>query len=146
MANFGNWSFSVDRDATVAAYAGAERGGSEECDCNGCRNFMAARDQVYPSPFLAFLESLGVDSRKDGEVYHNAQIGPGCHDYGGWFHFVGSLERTGDFPPVRMAEGFTVWLQEADAPSLESLKGLSLVQVEFHSSRVPWVLDEPEAE
>ena len=144
MAAFGDWEFTVDRDATVAAYARAERGGSDSCSCSGCRNFSAARARIYPPQFLALLESLGIDSRRDGEVFQNAQLAPGRHDYGGWFHFIGTLEKTGDFPVVSLAEGFTAWLQRKNAPELECLKGLPLVELGFHSTNVPWVLDEKE--
>ncbi len=143
---FGLWQFTVDREATTAAYAAAGLGGSESCSCNGCRNFAAARSKSFPADFLSFLESLGIDPRKDGEVYHNARLAPGRHDYGGWFHFVGSLETTGDFPVVPMGDGFTVWLKRKAAPELAALKGLPLVEVEFHAENVPWVLDEAEAQ
>jgi hypothetical protein len=101
---------------------------------------------VYPAEFLRFLELLGIDHRKDGEVYHNARLAPGQHDYGGWFHFVGSLDTTGDFPVVTMGDGFTAWLRPKAAPELPSLKGLPLVELEFHATKVPWVLDEAEAQ
>ena len=100
---------------------------------------------MYPQTFLSFLESLGIDSRKDGEVYHNAQVSPGRHDYGGWFHFVGTLQETGDFPMVAMSDTFEAWLVTSSAPRLASLAGLPLVQVEFHATAVPWVLNESEA-
>jgi hypothetical protein len=71
-------------------------------------NFAAARGQISPPKFLAYLESLDIDSRKDGEVYHNGRVVPGRHDYGRLFHFVGSLNKTGDFPVIVMADGFKV--------------------------------------
>lgn len=145
LTTFGRWEFTVDREATVAAYARAEFGGSVSCNCNGCHNFAVARDSVYPPAFLSFLESLGIDFQKEGEVYHNACLSPGRHDYGGWFHFVGVLEKTGDFPSVALSENFEAWLVTKSAPSLESLHGLPLVEVAFHTTAVPWVLDEPEA-
>jgi hypothetical protein len=145
LSTFGLWEFTVDREATVAAYALADRGGSDQCSCNGCRNFSVARNAVYPAAFLALLESLGIDSLKDGEVFHNARLGPGVHDYGGWFHFIGSLHRTGDFPVVDLTKDFQVWFLQASAPPLASLKGHHLVQVEFHATTVPWVLNEREA-
>ena len=89
---FGEWEFTSDRQATVAAYAQAAAGGAGTCSCNGCRNFVLVRDRVYPPEFVAFLESLGIDPHKDGEAYHTGEITPGNHHYGGWFHFVGSLE------------------------------------------------------
>jgi hypothetical protein len=140
MTNFGEWEFTCDRDATVEAYARAEAGGSDTCTCIWCRNFRLVRDRVYPPVFLAFLDSVGVDPKKDGEIYHNGEIEPGVHFYAGWFHFVGSLDKTGDFPMVEMGAGFKVWLCRKSAPELESLKGLPLVQVEIAAEAVPWVL------
>jgi hypothetical protein len=142
---FGEWEFTCDRQATMDAYAKAIHGGSDECECNGCRNFVAARAQVYPQAFKELLDRLGIDSRKDGEVYHNARLPSGLHDYGGWFHFVGALAKTGDFPVVELAPGFTAWMCKYSAPSLEVLAGQPLVQVEFHTERVPWMLDETPA-
>jgi hypothetical protein len=144
MGTFGMWEFTNDRTATIAAYARIVRGGSDACSCNGCRNFVAARDKVYPSEFIALLCSLGIDSRKDGEVYHNAQLAPGRHDYGGWFHFVGTLQKTGDFPVVPMGPGISAWLRNKTAPALPCLDGMPLVEVEFHADSVPWVLKEAE--
>jgi hypothetical protein len=60
-------------------------------------------------------------------------------------HFVGSLDRTGDFAPVDFGDGFTAWLCRRGAPTLPALKDLPLVQLEFHATHVPWGLSEPEA-
>lgn len=144
MPTFGDCAYSLDRDATVAAYRAVEHGGSKACCCNGCRNFLLARAKVFPASFLALLDQLGVDPLKDGEVYHNARISSGRHDYGGWFHFVGTLHRTGDLPPVYLDEGFSVWICCASAPRLSSLKDLPVVQLGFHAESVPWLLSEPE--
>lgn len=137
---FGEWQFTCDRQATLDAYAREEAGGADSCTCNGCRNFRLVRDRVYPKAFLEFLESFGIDPIKDGEVYHNGAVEPGAHSYGGWFHLVGTLDKTGDFPTVEMGPGFRVWLCRKSAPPLGSLKGIPLVQVEFLAERVPWVL------
>jgi hypothetical protein len=146
MREFGNWRYDCDREATRAAYAKAELGGSVACGCNGCRNFVLARSQAFPAQFVALLESLGIDPYKDGEVYHNARLAPGRHDYGGWFHFVGQLYETGDFPAVDFGGGFTVSVCRTCAPALSTLQNLPTVQIEFHADAVPWMLDEPEAE
>jgi hypothetical protein len=145
VATFGLWQYTVDRDSTAAAYARIERGSSDDCACNGCRNFKLVRDRVFPIGFLTLLESLGIDYRKDGEVYHNARLASGRHDYGGWYHFVGSLHVTGDFPVVTLGDGFSAWLLRKSAPELPALRGLSLVEVDFHAENVPWALNEPEA-
>jgi hypothetical protein len=93
-----------------------------------------------------FLESLGIDPTKDGEVYHNCRLAPGKHHYGGWFHFVGSLDVRGDFSPVHFGDDFCAYLCEKGAPCLPELKDLPLVQLEFTAAAVPWRLNEPEAE
>ena len=129
----------------MEAYARADGGGADACTCNGCRNFVKVRDRVFPTKFVSFLESLGIDPHKDGEVYHNCRLAPSRHDYGGWFHFVGSLDRTGDFVPVDFDGGFTAWLQKRSAPGLPALENLKLVQLEFHATNVAWALSESEA-
>src|SRR5437867_2740993 len=144
MATLGSWEYTCDRSATMKAYSRANRGGSDTCSCNTCRNFDVARDTVFPPTSLSLVESLGIDPAKDGEVYHNALIEQGRHGYGGWFHFVGTLDKDGDFAPVEFADGFVAWMQRASAPALSSLEGQPLVQLEFNSERVPWVLHEPE--
>ena len=144
MAQFGEWQYTCDRAATVDAYRRAADGGSQTCKCAGCRNFVAARLQVFPAPFLALLDSLGIDPVKDGEVYHLARGSTGRHIYGGWYHFVGTLEVTGDFAAVNFGDGFTSHLCRASAPRLDALVGQPVVQLEFHTDGVPWVLQEHE--
>jgi hypothetical protein len=144
MRTFGSWEFTCEKSVTLEAYNRTAKGGCDTCSCNGCRNFAAVRMSVYPPGFIALLESLGVDPYKDGEVHHNGRVAANRHDYGGWFHFVGSLSKTGDFPVVKLAEGFTTWLSHASAPHFESLDGRNLMQIEFQADNVPWVLDELE--
>jgi hypothetical protein len=128
----------------MVAYRQAERGWVDRCDCIWCRNFRLARAQVFPAEFLALLNQLGIDPKKDGEVYHLGQLAPGRHVHGGWYHFIGTLDETGDFPVVGFGAGFSVWMCLASAPRLPSLKGLPVVQLEFYCEFVPWLLNEPE--
>jgi len=46
---------------------------------------------------------------------------------------------------VELAPGFTAWLSKSNAPPLDVMAGLPSVEVQFHTERVPWVLDEPPA-
>src|SRR5262245_48709161 len=144
MERFGEWQYTCDRDATADAYRRATAGGSRTCDCAGCRNFVAAGSSVFPTAFVQFLESLGIDPSKDGEVYHLGPQSPGRHVYGGWFHFVGSLDVTGDFAAVQFGDGFSSHRCHATAPRIETLEGKQVVQLEFYTECVPWVLAEPE--
>jgi hypothetical protein len=144
MAVLGEWHFECDPEATKKAYSLVEKGGAASCTCIGCRNFVAARHRIFPKAFLDFLETVGVDPLKDAEAYHNACLAPGRHDYGGWFHFVGRLNIDGDFAAIDFGDGFTAWLSKANAPRLSPLKSYSVVQLDFHSDSVPWMLNETE--
>jgi hypothetical protein len=144
MSTFGKWAYTCDRSATAEAYSQVSAGGVDTCTCNGCRNFVLVRDDVFPAAFVELLQSLGIDPHKDGEIYHNGRLAPGRHDYAGWFHFIGSLDRTGDYPVVELGHGFTAWLCTGSAPGIPPLKGRPLVQLEFHSTNVPWRLAETE--
>ena len=146
MASFGQWQYNCDREATAAACARTKVGYTESCTCNGCRNFVAARTKALPRSFVDLLNTLGVDPSKDAEIYHTARMAPGKHLYGGWYHFVGALELTGDFAPVEMGEGFTAWMCRGASLCLAELKGLPLVQIELSATAVPWCLDEADAE
>lgn len=142
---FGRWTFTVDRQATMEAYAKETAGGADTCECAGCRNFRIARPGVFPREFLKFLDELGVDFKKDGEVYDVCRLENELHPYGGWYHFVGRLNETGDFPQVDYGPNFQAWLQRASAPALASLAGMDLVEIGFQASNVPWLLDEPDS-
>lgn len=141
VAEFGQWRYRVDRPATLEAYARQIVGGGAACTCNGCRNFVAARDEIFPARFVEFLNTLGIDPTKDAEVYHTARIAPGRHHYGGWYHFIGTLDTTGDFAPVDFGHGFTAWLCTSSAPRISTLSDRPVVQVEFSTDRAPWVLE-----
>ena len=153
---YSRWKIECDRDATRAAYALVPAGTPERCGCLHCRNFAAARTQVYGQPMLAIFDRLGIDREREAEVYHNARLAPGLHSYGGWFHFVGILVSGADSRrPIRddlwtrdlqsatprLSVGFTAGVQLVPA----SFKGLQLVQFEF-TAEVPWVLHDPEPE
>jgi hypothetical protein len=53
MASFGQWTYSVDRDATALAYSQAEKGGVDTCDCVYSARVMAAHVIRAPQPAAA---------------------------------------------------------------------------------------------
>lgn len=146
MATLGQWQYTCDYPATQSAYLLAKTGGAESCSRNTCRNFVAVRERVLPTEFTALLRSLGMEYTKDAEVCHLGRLPSGEHRYGGWFHFAGKLEKTGDFPMVAMSPNLKIWLCNGNAPHLETLNGVPRVQLEFDLINVPWVLDEAEPE
>lgn len=80
MWRFSMWEFDCDRQATQQAYSSVKARGADTCICRGCRNFVLARDTLYPPQFLELLKSLGIDPLKDAEVYHIARLIPEVHE------------------------------------------------------------------
>ena len=131
-----------DREATAAAYGNLQSGDADRCKCAYCRNFAAQRASVYPQAFRTFLDQLGIDPQKEGEVYDLAgaderRIRP----TGGWFYFVGELIEKGE---RLIQEGdFQYWFQPS-FPRAPAAFGGEVAAIEF-SAQVPWVLDEDPA-
>jgi hypothetical protein len=129
-----------DRDATVAAYQAFPSGYVNRCNCVTCRNFAAQRATVYPKAFLAFLDQLGIDPNKEGEVYD--KVGPfevKIRPTGGWFYFVGELVEKGE--KLTQVGDFQYWFQPS-FPRAPACFGGDVEAIEF-AVPIPWVLDEP---
>jgi hypothetical protein len=152
---FARWELECDPVFTRDIFGRLSTGAPEACACVHCRNFAAARNQVYPADVKRLFEVLGISMDREAEVYHTHRIAPGRHHYGGWFHFVGMIVRGSDAakqigttsawsfdldkisPGFRM--GFTRRIGLLEAP----FRGQPIVQLEF-DAEVPWVLAEPE--
>ncbi len=94
---FRKWDLHADAAATRAAYAAAEIGWAEFCGCPHCRNFVLARETVYPPELVRLLADLGIDPKKESEVYPYRRIDDRSTYYAGWFHFVGSINAGPDY-------------------------------------------------
>ena len=101
-----DWILECDVDATRRAYEGLLHGGAEECGCSGCRNFIEQREFVFPAEVLNLFGRLGMNYRRDAEIYHIARMESGSH-YGGWFHFVGNILKE-PIGPVKIEDRFTI--------------------------------------
>jgi|SRR5579864_174575 len=129
-----------DREATVKAYNTLSSGGAERCNCLYCRNFAAQRGTVYPASFRAFLDQLGIDPNKEGEVYDAAgPCGLASRPIGGWLYFVGELVENGE--KLVQVGDFQYWFQPA-FPRPPACFGKPVTAVEF-AAHISWVLDEP---
>ena len=146
------WVLRHDAEATRKCYAAIPSAGPESCGCVPCLNFAAARDRAYPADVRDLFERLGISPLREVEVYHLARLDSGLHLYGGFLHFVGSIEEgkgthapSGaiDLEPVkdRFSIGFT-----AHTALVPPSFGQSFVaQMEF-SAEIPWVLPDPQPE
>jgi len=151
--NIGRWKLKCDAEATRRAFSGVLIGSPESCGCAECLNFAAARDRAYPPEALANFERLGVDHRKESEIWHTHRDELGLHHYGGFFHFVGSIESgedakrmvngVGTFELESIAEYFEFGFTSDAALIPESFVGKEVAQLEFQT-KVEWVLGEKE--
>jgi hypothetical protein len=87
-----------DRDATHAEYAKLRRGAADECHCEACQNFIAARDAglVYPNEANDLLAALGTDLGKEWELCDFAEPTREPHMYSGRSTSSGAWYRAKD--------------------------------------------------
>jgi hypothetical protein len=136
-----DWIFDADVGVTCAGYETISVGGVETCDCAGCRNFLAQRDSVFPAEVLKLFSELGVDYKRDAEIYHTARLEPNLHLYGGWFHFVGTILKEPIGPAT--LDNFTIDFIPNRDLAAKAFAHQPLVQIEI-TVKLPWVLSEPE--
>lgn len=151
---FSRWEISFDPKATSEVYAAVQLGGPEMCGCETCLNFAAARKQAYPSEVLDLFEKLGISADRETETYHLGRLARGRHLYGGWFHFVGTINSGTDaWKQVKenlwqpdfeiINEDFSFGFSSRLGLVRKPFEGLPVVQLEFNA-RVPWLLKSTE--
>lgn len=143
------WTFRCNVSATRAAYSDHLGGDVSECQCVCCRNFAAARTQVYPEEVSSFLLSAGIDQPSEAEVYWIGPVAGGLHQYGGWLHFAGELAdgpRMNGYPSgvwlQEVTPTFSIGFRAARQLAFATWGEHRLIQVEFQVV-LPWVLKEP---
>ena len=137
-----NWTFDCDVEATRKAYDSISAGGVETCECSGCRNFLVQRELVWPEEILRLFDELGVSYKRDAEIYHTARLPSGLHLYGGWFHFVGTIQNE-PIGPVTLGRFTIDFLHNRDLAA-KAFEHYPLMQIEI-TVEIPWVLaEEPE--
>src|SRR5436190_2868859 len=151
----GRWTIQCDPEGTRVAFSLVPIGSPESCGCNDCLNFTAARDRAYPSAALAIFNQLGIDSQKESEIWHTHRDETGLHHYGGFFHFIGTIESgrdvmvkmnsysTYDFEMI--GEHFEWGLRAETALVPEAFAGGPVTQLEF-TTRIPWVINATESD
>ncbi len=138
--DYRDWTFDCDVESTRRAYESILAGGVETCSCSGCRNFLAQRQLVFPEEVINLFGQLGINYKRDAEIYHTARIESGLHLYGGWFHFIGNILKQPDVP-AKLNGHFTVDFIVSRSLAAESFGNQPLVQVEI-TAEVPWILKE----
>lgn len=88
--SYRNWDFEVDFERTKHVYALVESGSPENCSCGDCKNFALNRENIYPQEFKNLLSDLGIDYKKESEIF-SISLDKNTSQYGGWFHFKGKI-------------------------------------------------------
>jgi hypothetical protein len=147
-----NWIFEVDFERTKEIYEKIETGSPEGCVCNECKNFIANREKIYPIEIKNLLNELGIDYKKESEIYHNCKLENGKHFYGGWYHFKGKIVEGKDckinlpnggstFDTIPINEDFQIGFMKGSASSFfDKEESKNLIQIEFFANS-DWVID-----
>jgi len=135
----GPWELEVDVESTQRAHA-ETYSSAERCGCAYCRNFVAVRDKTLPRKFIDILEQLGVNYRKDSEIYETHKRADGTHGYGGWYHAVGTVLSGPNEHSESLGKRFWYWVSNR-AHLVRKGFPLPAFQIEFGTT-LPWVIDE----
>ena len=90
--NIEQWIVECDYEATQLAYSQVATGSAEQCSCDYCHNFVPSRENVYPKKVCILFDQIGIDYKKEFEIYFLNKEKSGLYCYGGEFCFVGSLQ------------------------------------------------------
>ncbi len=152
--NIQHWIVKYDKSATRLAYSQIDMGDPEVCRCEYCLNFAAARDEVYPIEVMKVLEEIGIDYRKESEVFFCNKEDDGKLCYIGELCFVGRVENTNEAhePFEGKADLLTfedeaqifVWYFSNRATPRQSVFENKPIAIFYFGARVPWVLQTKE--
>ncbi|WP_460583059.1 hypothetical protein [Hymenobacter arcticus] len=148
--HYRSWAFEFDHYLTQQTYAAVTGSGSDTCVCNDCKNYVAYRDRVFPAEITLLLADLGIDYRKEVEIFTYEQLPNGLHHIAGWFHFKGRVLAGPDYREplpngghtinlTSVTDNFSIGFAEGSALTYFEDKN-GLVQVEFETT-IPWVID-----
>lgn len=132
---------AAEPEVTRSIYKLIANGGADACNCQACQNYRLVRDVAYPPEFRALLHELGIDYRKELEVYGGDPLPGGAHLYEGWFCFVGkAYGRALTVPYGETA--FHYRLSDTARSPQREFDGHGVVHIAFRAT-VPWRLPEP---
>lgn len=104
---------------------------------------------------MELFEKLGIDYRKEGEVWEASPKGAMIRFYSGWFHFIGAIEQYRDDEAIHLKSsglncGSGIQISDSFGLIFEESQGImhglpfingDLAQVTFFAD-VPWVLED----
>lgn len=147
--SFRNWTLNVDREITQSTYDTIENGSPEDCKCTDCINYIAGRDAVFPDEIKQLFRQLGINYKKEAEIWRMYRDETGLHHYAGFFHFKGTFDGEDCAIPLQggganiiltpINEFFSIGFRIGnDLTSFKEKEGL--VQIEFEA-KISWMID-----
>jgi len=151
LVKYRDWEFEVEILLTQQAYSNIPFGGADRCSCADCKNYVANRETIFPEELTQLFNELGIDYRKEIEIWAIQRLENGLHQISGWFHFKGKIISGKDFRmPFADGNGYSFDLTSItenfkigfapgnDLTFFESKEGL--IQIEFITN-IQWVID-----
>jgi hypothetical protein len=146
---FKNWTLIVDEDCTRSTYNSVNNGSAEDCSCVECLNYLQSRDIAFPEEIKSLFGQLGIDYKKESEIWRMCKEKDGYHRYSLIFHFMGSFNGNDCSTPypsggqmiltTPITESFSIGFTMADDLAYFKDKE-NLVQVEIETM-IPWMMD-----
>ena len=145
---FKDWVLTADQESTKSTYAVVENGSAEACNCSDCLNYIQNRDNIFPEQVKHLFNQLGVNYRKESEVWRMCKENDSTHRYNVIFHFKGSFEGTDSLVSVNGSEtiklnhitdSFKIGFTKGDDLTYFKDKN-DLIQIEIEII-MPWVID-----
>ena len=147
------WAVDTEPELTREAYALLDCGGAEDCGCEACFNFAAARHLIYSAELLDFFEWLGIDPQLEADACWTTRLADGAHGYTVGFYLVGRIASGPPTPVARRSGQLWDSLERAgdswvgfsaDASQAPDVfRGLPCVRLEVRVA-APWVSNAPE--
>jgi len=134
-----DWILECEVEETSKAYSIITQGSAEICDCLYCKNFSALTDDFFQGDFGKLLQNLGVDCKKDTEIYQ-FPFDQGNYSYAGWFHCIGNIKQKGEV--INLENELKVYFIESNDLMFDVFKGKELIQIEFLDAILPWMMNE----
>ncbi|RDX35749.1 hypothetical protein DZA50_06100 [Kangiella sp. HD9-110m-PIT-SAG07] len=135
----GGYILELDKEATEKVYKKIRLGGSQECSCDYCKNYIEAIDSIFPEEITIFFDVAGIDKNKDAEVYELCEESPGIHHYGGEYYLLAKVIEHPKTPP-KLGEYFNYSFIEPSPLVQEEFEVEGAVCFTF-DTMVPWKLN-----
>lgn len=87
-----DWEIEVDMESTKKEYEKIEKGAAEICNCEYCDIYIKNREIVFPPEIKNLFKELGIDSKKEAELYYYGKDDKDNFGFNGWFHFIGKFK------------------------------------------------------